>query len=130
MLGFPKGEVGIVFVSDARMKTLNRQYRKRDQTTDVLSFPLQSFEPGRKKPLIQKFPVTPLGDVVISIPMAVKQARTHGVSVDHEIRTLLIHGVLHLVGYDHETSLREEKRMQSKERAFQKTLSRLFPILT
>jgi rRNA maturation RNase YbeY len=130
MLGFPKGEIGLVFVSDGRMRALNRRYRKLDQTTDVLSFPLQEFHQGKRKPRLQKTPLDPLGDVVISIPMALKQARTQGKSVDHEIMTLLTHGVLHLVGYDHEASRVEEKRMRSKEMAFHKTLTPRLPALT
>jgi len=130
MLGFPNGEVSLLFVSDSRMRELNRRYRRLDQTTDVLSFPLQEFQSGKKTPGFQKSPLILLGDVVISIPMALKQAQNEGRSADEEILTLLIHGVLHLVGYDHETSLREEKRMRKKEMDFYQTFARRLPSLT
>jgi probable rRNA maturation factor len=83
--------VTVVFCGDVRMRRLNRQFRGVDQTTDVLSFPLgESAEPGA------------LGDIVISVPAARRQARRWGLSPRREMEQLVLHGFLHLLGYDHE----------------------------
>jgi probable rRNA maturation factor len=88
-------DVSIAFVDDRRMKRLNRDYRGKNRTTDVLTFPADpSFaEPGAK----------PLGDIVISIDQAKRQAREERHSLATEIRYLILHGILHALGYDHET---------------------------
>jgi len=90
------------------MRTLNRRYRKKDRTTDVLAFAMR--EAANPCPTL-------LGDVVISIPTAVKQAKAAGRSLDEELAVLLVHGVLHLCGYDHERGKREALRMRRRERA-------------
>ena len=99
-----RGEVGIAIVSDARMQTLNRAYRRKDKPTDVLSFPAE--ERGY------------LGDVVIAAGVATRQARDAGHSLQTELRVLALHGLLHLLGYDHETDegrmARLERRLRSK----------------
>ncbi|MDH3492073.1 MAG: rRNA maturation RNase YbeY, partial [Acidobacteriota bacterium] len=84
----------IAFVTDAEMKRLNSEFRKKDATTDVLSFQYsdEEFEPGDS-----------LGDIVISAEQAAKQASQHGLDLDLEIKQLILHGLLHLCGYDHET---------------------------
>lgn len=81
--------VSVLLCGDARMRRLNREFRKIDRPTDVLSFP--SFEPGF------------LGDVAVDVPYAARQARKRGHPVDREVQLLLAHGVLHLLGHDHET---------------------------
>jgi len=85
----------IAFINDARMKQLNSTFRGKDGTTDVLSFPFeaQPFEPDSNE----------LGDIVISAEQAQKQAAENGLSLEGEIKQLILHGVLHLCGYDHET---------------------------
>jgi probable rRNA maturation factor len=80
--------VSVLFCGDRRMRTLNRRYRRKDRSTDVLSFPAAA-------PL--------LGDIAISVPWAGRQARHRGEPVSREIDRLLVHGYLHLLGYDHET---------------------------
>lgn len=90
------------------MRRLNRQYRGLDKTTDVLSFPL--YEAGTSQP------GDALGDIVISIPRAAAQAEAYGVSFRNELSRLLIHGLLHLVGYDHEKNAYQKQRMQRKEK--------------
>ncbi len=85
----------VAFVSDRRMKELNHFFRGKDSTTDVLSFPHESdeFDPDKNN----------LGDIVISVEQAQKQAEENGLTLDGEIKQLILHGVLHLCGYDHET---------------------------
>jgi probable rRNA maturation factor len=94
-----RGVVTVAVVPDARVRALNRRYRGKDAPTDVLSFPAQ--EPGE------------LGDVVIAAGVAGRQARTAGHSLAVELRVLALHGLLHLLGYDHE---RDDGRMARVER--------------
>ncbi len=96
----PQGELSILFTGDAEMKTLNWQYRKKNKTTDVLSFP-SGGGPGPKT----------IGDIIISVPVARKQAAKAGWSFEKEILFLLIHGILHLLGYDHERGPKEAHEM-------------------
>lgn len=98
------------------MRSLNRKYRGKDKTTDVLSF---SYREGRFSHIQPHF----LGDIVISVPRAARQAAIAGHPVSREIKILLIHGLLHLLGYDHERSEREARRMKRKELELQKILS-------
>jgi probable rRNA maturation factor len=106
-LSFEKrSELSIVLTGDAEVRRLNRQYRKKDKTTDVLSFPLLE---GKKMRLGSRETI-PLGDVVISVPQTRRQARERNVHFRRELALLLVHGILHLLGYDHGT-MAEEKRM-------------------
>ena len=89
VLRLPPESFSAVLVSDRRIRELNRRYRKRSAATDVLSFPLR--ENGY------------LGEVVVSAPTARRQARRYRHRVEEEVKLLLLHGVLHLIGYDHET---------------------------
>lgn len=100
--------LSLEIVGDARMRRLNRTFRHRDKTTDVLAFATRE-GPGPPSAL--------LGDVVISLPQALRQARHHLRGIDHELAVLLIHGILHLCGYDHERSEAEARRMARRERA-------------
>lgn len=88
--------VTIVFVSDRVMRGLNRRWRRTDGTTDVLSFPAEQDH-------FEKLEGLSLGDVVISVEQAAKQAIEHGLQFDEEVSQLILHGLLHLCGYDHET---------------------------
>jgi rRNA maturation RNase YbeY len=105
----PQAELSVVLVDDRRMRRLNREYRGRDRSTDVLSFAQQEGPAGA--------PAGLLGDVVISVPATRRQARERGVPLADEGDRLLVHGVLHLLGYDHEGSTAEARRMQRRERA-------------
>lgn len=107
-IGEREALLSLEIVGDDRMRRLNRTFRHRDKTTDVLAFATRE-GPGP--------PSTLLGDVVISLPQAVRQARRHQRGVDHELVVLLIHGILHLCGYDHERSEPEARRMARRERA-------------
>jgi probable rRNA maturation factor len=90
------------------MRRLNREWRGKDRPTDVLSFSLREGEHGGV--------ASALGDVVISLETAARQARDRRSSLASEVDRLLVHGILHLAGYDHEVSAREERRMKRKER--------------
>ncbi|MGQ9694169.1 MAG: rRNA maturation RNase YbeY [Thermodesulfobacteriota bacterium] len=105
-MGREASELSIVIVDDEQIRHLNRQYRQRSRPTNVISFPQQSFN---------AHPAQVLGDVVISIETAQRQAQKRGVQLEEEIIMLLIHGILHLLGYDHEGYGPEKKRMETKE---------------
>ena len=109
-------EVCIGLVGDTKMRRLNRTYRNQDRTTDVLAFAYREDRTGVS---------SLLGDVVISIPAARRQAKAFSHSLDEEVLRLLIHGVLHLAGYDHERSRQQARRMQRKETELLETFSPL-----
>ena len=114
ILGLGDRELSVALVGDEEMHGLNRQYRGRDRPTDVLAFALDEDASGdRASP-----PPSPalLGDVVISIDTAVAQAQARRQAVERTLDELLIHGVLHLIGYDHEISPAEARRMFRKAR--------------
>jgi probable rRNA maturation factor len=100
-------ELSIALVDDARIRELNRAYRKKDKPTDVLAFAMREGEGGAQGGA--------LGDVVISIDTARRQARDRGRPLLDELTMLLAHGILHLIGYDHRTD-REERVMTAKTR--------------
>jgi len=103
-------EISILFVGDPGIRDLNHQFRGMDCPTDVLSFPQLS--EGEAEP-----PGAPvLGDIAISLETARQQSKDHGLSLGEELTLLLIHGILHLLGYDHEISDQEEERMRKKTR--------------
>ena len=104
-LGQTLAELSIALVSDPQMRRLNRQYRHQDTPTDVLAFPLAD----TACPFL-------LGEVIISVETAARQAAERGSSTAEEIQVLLIHAILHLVGYDHEISAAAARRMRAKER--------------
>ena len=101
-------ELSVVFVGSRRMKILNSRYRGLCKDTDVLSFPLLG-EDVPQGPAV-------LGDIVISVPKALRQAKEFNVPFYEELRRLLVHGLLHLLGYDHETTAYQKRKMQQKER--------------
>lgn len=103
-------------VNDEEIRLLNLETRKKDKATDVLSFPL--YNPDLK------IPVQNLGQIVISADTMKRQAKEIGHSAKEEFYRLLVHGILHLLGYDHEISPEEEKRMQKKE---DRLLGLIFP---
>jgi len=107
-LRLPDAELSVLLVSDRYMRAFNRRYRGKDRPTDVLAF-AQAEGHGR-------VPDGLLGDVVLSVDTARRQARDHGTTLARESERLLIHGLLHLLGYDHERSPAEARRMQRRER--------------
>ncbi len=101
--------VTVAFVSDRAMCELNRMWRGKRATTDVLSFPAAQAE-------FEKAEGLNLGDVVVSIQQAERQAKEHGLSFENEIAQLILHGLLHLSGYDHETDRGEMNRLELRLR--------------
>lgn len=103
----PETEVSIVFLNNRRMRWYNHAFRHKDYSTDVLSFPVNEYTPeGRHA----------LGDILISVEKAAEQAAVNGHPLDRELQILVLHGLLHLLGYDHETDSGEMDRLESKLR--------------
>lgn len=99
--------LGVRFASDRELRRVNRDYRGKDKATDVLSFPgdEDDGDEGRH-----------VGDILISVPTARRQAAERGHAPEQEIRTLLLHGLLHCLGYDHETDQGEMERLERRLR--------------
>lgn len=114
-LALPDAELSVLFIGDRAMRTLNRHYRGRDRTTDVLSFSLREGRFGGVQPDM-------LGDIVISVPVARQQAVDAGLTLQQELERLLVHGLLHLVGYDHERGAADARSMRRKEQSLLKGL--------
>jgi probable rRNA maturation factor len=111
----PPYEVSLVFTDSKKVRQLNRDYRGVDQPTDVLAFYMHQQRGSDCSFALPPDGVTHLGEVIISCPQAVEQAREQGHSAQRELALLVIHGVLHLLGYDHEES-REAKKMRAREK--------------
>jgi len=101
--------VTVAFVSDRAMRELNRLWRHKQGTTDVLSFPVEQDE-------FEKTEGSSLGDVVISVDQATRQAKENGLTLDQEIAQLILHGLIHLCGYDHATDRGEMNRLELRLR--------------
>ena len=104
-IGVRQAGVTVAFVSDRTMRALNRRWRGRRGTTDVLSFPAGQDE-------FEKLAGETVGDVVVSVEQAARQATEHGLTFDEEVAQLILHGLLHLCGYDHE---RDDGEMNALE---------------
>ena len=105
VIGKPDASVTIAFVSDARIRELNLRFRGIDKATDILSFPNADATADNN-----------LGDLAISLSRAVRQARENDLELDQEIAQLILHGLLHLCGYDHETDNGEMNRLELRLR--------------
>jgi probable rRNA maturation factor len=110
-MGFYGAELSILFVNADRMRELNKTYRGVDATTDVLSFP--QYESYRDFPSELEFPI---GDIVIDPQRANDQAKEAGHSLAKELRVLLVHGLVHLMGMDHEKGSNEARKMRMMEK--------------
>lgn len=99
-------ELSLALIGNREMQQLNAQYRRKDYPTDVLSFPMEETVPSARRLL---------GDVVISVEKAREQAKERGRTRDQEMVTLLIHGIVHLLGYDHERSAKDARVMKRVE---------------
>lgn len=131
-LGVEAYELSWNFVDDEEMQVLNREYREKDRSTDVLSFPQQewdealSFEQpddtsAEDAEVDDELPPEMLGDVIISPMMALQNAKSIGHALDREVCFLLVHGILHLCGHDHMNPT-EEERMTKEQQAIMKYL--------
>lgn len=133
-------EVGLLLTGDDRVRQLNRDYRGEDRTTDVLAFALEESEvafprppdalpslgqvPADALPTLGQVPsdaLPSLGQVVVSYPQAVRQAAEYGHTVEREVAFLVVHGLLHLLGFDHQRP-DDEARMLSKQEAIMTSL--------
>jgi len=109
-LGCPEAELSILIVDDEAIREINREYLQRDRPTNVISFAMQEGEGGGIQSQV-------LGDVVISADTASRDAAEAALSFESELYFLLLHGILHLCGYDHERGTEEEaRRMEARER--------------
>jgi len=110
-------EISVSFVDNDEIRKLNKYYRGIDQETDVLSFPLEEFELVEEDEIneVEEERVL-LGDIVISLEKAMEQAQEYGHSFEREVAYLTVHGMLHLLGYDHMEE-KEKKMMREKEEA-------------
>ena len=111
----PPYEVGLVFADSNTVQRLNRDYRGVDEATDVLAFGMLPQKEDNSSFVLPPDGISHLGEVIISYPRAVEQAQEQGHSVDKELALLIIHGILHLLGYDHEKP-EEEARMRAREK--------------
>jgi probable rRNA maturation factor len=108
-----QAELSIALVGNGEIQRLNARFRRKNYATDVLSFPAETDLPGA---------VTLLGDVIISVEKAREQAKETQRTVEEEVITLLIHGIVHLLGYDHERSANEAKIMARLEKRIYRAL--------
>ena len=116
-MGCPDAELSVLITGDRKMRALNRQYRGIDSTTDVLSFPVLEGEASFKAAFSREDgPPPALGDIVISATRALKQSGEIGQTLEDEMLFLLVHGILHLLGYDHEKSSSEKRVMEKKQK--------------
>ncbi|EIM64378.1 metalloprotein, YbeY/UPF0054 family [Desulfobacter postgatei 2ac9] len=109
-MGCDDHELSIVITDDAQVRELNRTYRGKDEPTNVLSFPMQEGEFSDITPGL-------LGDVVISLDTAEAEAIAAGISTDERMSQLLVHGILHLFGFDHELGENQAREMKEKSLA-------------
>ena len=114
--GFTRSaELSVTFTDNEGIRALNREYRKIDRATDVLSFPQFDFHGGEELP--EGDESVALGDIVLSLERAEEQAREFGHSFSREVAFLTVHSMLHLLGYDHELGDAEDADMRERQRA-------------
>lgn len=99
-----KVEVSLNLVGETKIKELNKKYRGKNEVTDVLSFPL-----GESR--LKKYAILPLGDIFICLSFAIQESKRQNISLGKELAWLTVHGFLHLLGYDHEKSAKDKKKM-------------------
>ena len=121
-MGYPDAELSILILNNSGIQEVNREYLQRDRPTNVISFAMQEGEGAGLLPLV-------LGDVVISAERAAADAAEAEIPFEHELWFLLTHGVLHLLGYDHERgSMEEAELMEAKETEIFTQLVEDFPL--
>jgi probable rRNA maturation factor len=114
-LGCPDSELSILIVDDPQIEELNQQHLNRAGPTNVIAFAMHEGEFPDLSPHL-------LGDVVISIDTAASEAQTAAISMEQRFDELLVHGILHLMGYDHETSVEKARVMEEKSRELMKLI--------
>lgn len=119
-------ELSVVFVNDRRMRELNRRYRGVDRPTDVLSFP--QYDSLRKARSAGVRGEVMLGDVVVNLHRTKRQAEEQGSPFYEELTRLLVHGLLHLIGYDHEPGGYQARKMRRKEEELLHALEEMGPV--
>ena len=124
-MGFLEAELSLLFVNDRQIQTLNRKYLHRDEPTNVLAFSMREGEFSTLHPHL-------LGDLVISVETAKRQSNRFGLDSMEMVILLMVHGVLHLIGYEHEGTQKGAREMTTKQRelfphAFQAFKSPLLP---
>ncbi|GAC1309543.1 MAG: rRNA maturation RNase YbeY [Vulcanimicrobiaceae bacterium] len=124
-IGRPDATLSLTFVGDAAMRRINREHRAKDRTTDVLSFPM--YEPfAVPQTATRSAPEIMLGDIIISVDVAVRQAAAYDATLDDEIERLLVHGIAHLLGHDHEEPV-ERRRMLRQEKRLAAAIGLAWP---
>jgi len=113
-------ELGLLITDDETVRKLNQEYRGIDEPTDVLSFALVERKPGSSPFITPPDDLLHLGEVVISYPQAVRQAEENNHKVEEEVALLVIHGILHLLGYEHDEPAREREMRALEERVLSK----------
>jgi probable rRNA maturation factor len=108
-LGFLEAELSLLFVNDRQIQTLNRKYLRRDKPTNVLAFSMREGEFSTLHPHL-------LGDLVISVETAKRQSNRFGLDGEEMVILLMVHGVLHLIGYEHEGTKKGAREMTLKQR--------------
>jgi probable rRNA maturation factor len=109
----PRLSASLLFADDAQVQTLNCEWRGKDKPTNVLSFPM--LERGELLALSPEGPPELLGDIALALETCVREAEEKGVSLEHHATHLIVHGLLHLAGYDHETSPEDAREMETLE---------------
>ncbi|MCZ0755563.1 rRNA maturation RNase YbeY [Anoxybacillus sp. J5B_2022] len=112
-------EVSVSFVDNEQIRIINRDYRGKDQPTDVISFALEEMGEGEIEIVGVDMPPA-LGDIIISVPKAKEQAEEYGHSFMRELGFLAVHGFLHLLGYDHGTEAEEKEMFAKQEQILEK----------
>ena len=108
-LALPDAELSILLVNDAQIRELNRQYLQKDKPTNILAFPMRKGEYATVHPHL-------LGDLVISVETAQRQCKRFGLHPTQMIILLMVHGILHLIGYEHEGSKKGAREMALKQK--------------
>lgn len=114
----PDGELSILIVDDQEIAELNEEYLHRKGPTNVIAFPMQEGEFSRLNPFL-------LGDVVVSVETAAREGEAAGLPLEERMDELLVHGILHLFGFDHEQTEKEARKMEEKTLAMMTLLANL-----
>jgi probable rRNA maturation factor len=114
-LGSPDGELSILLLDDPQMAVLNKTYLQREGPTNVIAFPMREGDFADINPDL-------IGDVVISLETAAAEGLAVGLSMEERLGELMVHGILHLFGYDHETSETDARQMEAKSRELLKQI--------